>query len=50
MTAEQVYAMLKKRIEAKGMTQDKVDKAIESYLERNPIKKIVYNSETRTLK
>ena len=49
MNAEQVYAILKKRIDSKGVTQDKVDKAIQSYLERNPIKKLEYNSETRAL-
>lgn len=37
MTAEQVYAMLKKRINTNGMSQEKIDKAVESYFERNPI-------------
>lgn len=38
MTSEQVYAMLKKRINSNGVSQEKIDKAVESYLERNPIK------------
>lgn len=37
MTAEQVYAILKKRINSNGVSQEKIDKAVESYLERNPI-------------
>lgn len=37
MTAEQVYAMLKKRINSNGVSQEKIEKAVESYLERNPI-------------
>lgn len=37
MTAEQVYAMLKKRINSNGVSQEKIDKAVESYFERNPI-------------
>jgi hypothetical protein len=37
MTAEQVYAMLKKRINSNGVSQEKIDEAVESYLERNPI-------------
>lgn len=37
MTAEQVYAMLKKRINSNGVSQEKIEKAVESYFERNPI-------------
>lgn len=37
MTEEQVYAILKKRINSNGVSQEKIDKAVESYLERNPI-------------
>lgn len=50
MTAEQVYAMLKKRINSNGVSQEKIEKAVESYLERNPIKKLVYDSKTRILR
>lgn len=38
MTAEQVYAILKKRINSNGVSQEKIEKAVESYFERNPIK------------
>ena len=44
-----LYAILKKKINAQGITQEKIDKAIESYLERNPIKRNVYDSETRSV-
>lgn len=37
MTSEQVYAMLKKRINSNGVPQEKIDKAVETYFERNPI-------------
>jgi hypothetical protein len=46
----QMYGVLMRKIKAQGMTQEKIDIAIESYLERNPIKKIEYDSNKRLLR
>lgn len=50
MDAKTVYAVLKKRIDTKGMTQEKVDRAIQSYLERNPIVKNEYDAQKRIVR
>ena len=35
----QIYGVLLRKVKAQGVTQEKIDIAVESYLERNPIKK-----------
>lgn len=46
----QIYGVLMRKIKAQGVSQEKIDIAVESYLERNPIKKIEYDSEKRLLR
>ena len=46
----QIYGALLRKIKAQGVSQQKIDIAVESYLERNPIKKIEYDSRKRLLR
>lgn len=46
----QIYGALLRKVKAQGITQEKIDIAVESYLERNPIKKIEYDSKKRLLR
>lgn len=46
----QIYGVLLRKVKAQGVTQEKIDIAVESYLERNPIKKIEYDSKKRLLR
>lgn len=46
----QIYGVLLRKIKAQGVSQEKIDIAVESYLERNPIKKIEYDSKKRLLR
>nr|DAQ46417.1 MAG TPA: hypothetical protein [Caudoviricetes sp.] len=46
----QIYGALLRKVKAQGVTQEKIDIAVESYLERNPIKKIEYDSKKRLLR
>lgn len=46
----QVYGVLMRKIKAQGVTQEKIDIAVESYLEKNPVKKIEYDSKNRLLR
>lgn len=50
MNANQVYAVLDKKIKTQGVSQEKVDKAVESYFERHPVERLKYNSTDRTVK
>ena len=46
----QIYGVLMRNIKAQGVTQEKIDIAVESYLEKNPVKKIEYDSKNRLLR
>ena len=35
----QIYGALLRKVKAQGATQEKIDIAVESYLEKNPVKK-----------
>lgn len=37
MTAEEVYAILKKQIQSGGATPEQIQQAVDQYLEENPV-------------